>query len=122
MLKLPFKKLQVWQIGMDLAKEIYQLSKLFPKEELYGLTSQIRRASVSIPSNIAEGSQRKSNKEFANFILIAKGSLAELETQIILAKELNYLDEETLENILEQLDKLNRMLFSFRRKLTSNLE
>lgn len=84
-----FKELIVWQKSFELVKEVYILTKYFPKEEVYGITSQMRRASISIPSNIAEGYGRKSTKSYAQFYAIAFGSALELETQILLAKELN---------------------------------
>ena len=96
MLNLPYQKLRIWLKSMELAEKIYALTSIFPKHEMYGLRSQIRRAAVSIPSNIAEGSQRGSNKEFANFISIARGSLAEVETQLILANRIGYVNEEEL--------------------------
>ena len=105
---------------MFLTKQIYRYSKEFPSEELYGLTSQMRRSAISIPSNIAEGSQRKSDKEFSNFILIAKGSLAELETQILLAESLEYLNKENTEILMEEITELDKMLFAFSQKLTAN--
>lgn len=83
-----FKELTVWQKSIDLVKEVYRLVALFPKEETYGLSSQIKRCVVSIPSNIAEGFNRKSKKENSQFISIAYGSSAELETQLLIAKEL----------------------------------
>jgi four helix bundle protein len=85
------KDLEVWKDSMQLAKEVYLLTKAFPKEELYGITSQIRRASVSIPSNIAEGAARNGDKEFIQFLYISLGSISELETQIILSKDLGFL-------------------------------
>ncbi len=88
-----FKELLVWQKAMDLVQFTYKLTELFPKEEKYGLTSQIQRCSVSIPSNIAEGSGRVSSKEFQHFISIALGSSFELETQVILAYKFNYISE-----------------------------
>lgn len=88
MLNLPYQKLHIWGKAMLLAKKIYVITSQFPKQEIYGMTSQMRRAAVSIPSNIAEGSQRGTNKDFANFIGIARGSLAELETQFILARDI----------------------------------
>ena len=103
-----FKKLKVWQKGIELVVDIYNKSQTFPKEEIYGLTSQIRRSSVSIPSNIAEGSGRNSDKEFNRFLDISLGSSFELETQLIIAHKLKFLsdsDYETLNNeiIEEQL-------------------
>ena len=84
------KDLDVWKESMLLAKEIYLLTNTFPKEELYGITSQIRRSVVSIPSNIAEGAARSSDKEFIQFLYISLGSLAEMETQLLLALDLNF--------------------------------
>jgi len=88
------KEMDVWLKSMDLVEKIYTMSKEFPKEETYGLTNQIRKASVSIPSNIAEGAARKSNKEFLQFINIAVGSLAEVETQYLLSIRLGFLKED----------------------------
>lgn len=87
-----YENLIVWQKSMDLVTAIYELTRQFPKEEVFGLTSQMRRAAVSIPSNIAEGSRRGSRKDFRNFLLIAYGSGAELETQIKIAKRLSYVE------------------------------
>ena len=87
------KDLEVWQLGMDLVEKIYKVTKSFPKEEQYGLTSQMRRSAISIPSNIAEGAARKGNAEFIQFLYIALGSLSELETQFLIAQRLNYLDD-----------------------------
>lgn len=86
-----YQKLEAWQMAMALAEAVYKTTRTFPKEEVYGLTSQIRRAVVSIPSNIAEGAARASAKEFMQFLLIARGSAAELETQLLLAGKLGYL-------------------------------
>jgi len=83
------KDLDVWKLSIDLVKDVYNITKTFPQSEIYGLTSQIRRCAVSIPSNIAEGSARNSNKEFIQFLYIALGSCAELETQLIISKEIN---------------------------------
>lgn len=104
---------------MKLAKEIHELTKRFPKEEMYGLTSQLRRATTSIPSNIAEGSQRGSKKDFANFILIAKGSLAETRTQLLLAKDFGYCESTEVNNILIQMEDVNKMLYALHRTLTA---
>lgn len=86
-----YRQLEVWQKAMDLVVLLYQHSKQFPKEELYGLTSQMRRAAVSVPSNIAEGQGRRTTRDFLNFVSISKGSLFELETQIEIARRLEYL-------------------------------
>lgn len=93
------KDLDVWKEAMKLTKEIYTLTKSFPKEELYGITAQMRRAAVSIPSNIAEGAARATNKEFIQFLHIALGSLSELETQCILAVELELMNQFPQESI-----------------------
>ncbi len=87
------KDLEVWKKGITLVTDIYVLTKNFPKEEVYGLTNQLRRAAVSIPSNIAEGAARQSNKEFIHFLYIALGSFVELDTQLIIAQNLNYINE-----------------------------
>ena len=89
-----YQELKVWQKSMDLAEVVYDLIKLLPKSELYALSDQMRRASVSIPSNIAEGQQRRSSKEFLTFLSVARGSLAELETQLLLCVRLNFLTNE----------------------------
>ena len=89
-----YRDLIVWQKSIDLVTAVYELVKLFPREELYALSSQIRRAVVSIPSNIAEGHNRNSDKEFVQFLCIARGSLGELETQLIIAEKLNYTNKE----------------------------
>lgn len=97
------KEMAVWQEGINLVKGIYQITGKFPKEELYGLTSQIRRAAVSVPSNIAEGAARNSDKEFIRFLYVALGSLSEVETQVVIAVELGYVlsDKEINENIIK---------------------
>lgn len=119
MLQMDYRKLQIWQKGMEFAKFVYESLKIFPQEEIYGLTKQLKRAVVSVPSNIAEGSQRTSNKDFANFILIAKGSLAEVETQCELAHALGFLEEKSLLLILEKSQELHRMMYAFHSKLVT---
>jgi four helix bundle protein len=99
--------LDVWKNGIELGKKIYILTKDFPKEEIYTLTSQIRRSAISIPSNIAEGAVRNSKKEFIQFLYIALGSAAELETQLIVSKELGYIKDL---NIFDDLEKLKIQL------------
>jgi len=95
---------------MELVTEIYKITKKFPKEELYGLTSQMRRSAISIPSNISEGSRRKTEKDFAHFLTISFGSGAELETQIKIAKNLEFVSIEEYSNISEKLDEVMKML------------
>lgn len=116
MIKLPFKELKIWQKSVDLSLE-NSLTQNFPPFELYGLTSQIRRSAISVPSNIAEGSQRGTNKEFARFILIAKGSLAELQTQLIISTKLGYLGEPALGELILKIQEIDKMIRSFHLKL-----
>lgn len=96
--------LKVWQEAMNLVTEIYRLTDSFPKSESYGLTSQIRRAAVSIPSNIAEGAARTGSKEFLHFLSISRGSLSELETQILIAKNIGYINKADM--VLKQVEKV----------------
>ena len=118
-MEMHFRKLKVWEKSFDLVKAVYELCKKLPKDEVYGLTSQIRRAAVSVPSNIAEGSQRSTEKDFANFLLIAKGSLAELETQLLLVRALGYCNSDDLKEILVHVEEIHRMLHSFYSKLVA---
>jgi four helix bundle protein len=105
-----YNDLQVWQESMLLVTAVYKLSSLFPNDERYGLTDQMRRAAVSIPSNIAEGHARNSKPDFARFLRISLGSCTELETQIIIAKNLEYVTEEKIELILNQSLVIRKML------------
>lgn len=112
-----YKDLNVWQKGIELAKLIYTLTARFPSEEKFGLVSQMRRAAVSIPSNIAEGQARHTTGEFIQFISHAEGSVAELNTQLILAIELGFSSSEPAEPAGELIEHLRRMLNGLRRKL-----
>ena len=107
-----FRELKIWQEAMEITKLTFKLSKKFPSSEMYGLTSQINRSAVSIPSNIAEGAGRNSNKEFSQFLNIAMGSCFELETQIILSFEFNYIKKDDLESFVVKLNKLEKMINS----------
>jgi four helix bundle protein len=104
-----YRDLRVWQLGMDLTVRVYEVTKGFPKEELYGLTSQIRRASTSIPANLAEGYAR-GKKEYQQFLRIAQGSLTELETHLMIAQRVGLLAPENLALLLEMTDHIGRML------------
>ena len=104
-----YKDLEVWKLSIELVKEIYRITEKFPPSEIYGLTNQIRRAAVSIPSNIAEGQERNSAKEFRQFLAIALGSVAEIETQLIIAKEIHYLTEAEAEPFMASIDRLRKM-------------
>mgnify|MGYP001607208594 FL=1 len=112
-----YKDLLVWQKGIELVKEVYQLTKPFPSDEKFGLVSQIRRAAVSVPSNIAEGQARHTTQEFIQFISHAEGSLAELETQITVATELGYCTSALAARAQELGGELKRMLNALRRTL-----
>ena len=105
-----YKDLKVWQKAYQLCVKIYKITKRFPKEEIYGLTSQLRRASISVPSNIAEGYGRQTTKEYIQALYIAYGSNCELETQILLSGDLGYVETEDLEEIQKDLGDVERML------------
>jgi four helix bundle protein len=115
--KKNFQDLRIWQKGIEVLKDIYILTKKFPKEELYGLTSQMRRSAVSIPSNIAEGFRRYHNKEYKQFLYIALGSCAELETHIIIAKELDYVNKTNKTELIEKIKYICRMTVKLINKL-----
>ncbi len=115
---LSHKDLEVWQKAMDLVESVYSLTKDFPKEEIYGLTSQMRRSAVSIPSNIAEGHSKKSTREFIRYVNIASGSAAELETQLLISKRLGYVRDDSFKRVLESLNAVGKML----NKLSLRLE
>ncbi len=112
-MKMNYTDLDVWKSSRALVKQVYLLSASFPNEELYALTNQVRRCSVSIPSNIAEGIGRQSDKETIHFLFIAKGSIYELETQLFLAFDLNYLTQDRLDNIIEQITTCKKLLNGF---------
>ena len=112
-----YQDLQVWQRGMVIAELVYQLTQKFPREEMFGLTSQMRRAATSIPANLAEGWGRGTTKEFLRFIRIANGSLRELETHLILAQRVKLVTPELIQPILGQLTTLSRQLTALQRSL-----
>jgi len=116
-----YRELDVWKKSMDLVEICYKITCEFPKEELYSLTNQIRRAAVSIPSNIAEGQSRWSTKEFLRFLSIAKGSLSELETQLILTHRLKYISKDNLKEIIELTDEIGKMISGLRKSLLKKL-
>jgi four helix bundle protein len=111
------KDLEVWKRSIELVTRIYTLTRGFPKEELYGLTDQMRRAAVSVPSNIAEGAARNSKKEFLHFLSIASGSLSELETQLIIANNLNYLDNNQHQEIDSIISHTFKLLYGLIKSL-----
>jgi len=115
-----FKKLKVWQLGFDIARDSYVFTSAFPKEEKYALANQITRAAVSIPANIAEGSSRKSAKEYAHFLEISLGSSYELETHILLAQSVCYGDASISKSILYKLTEEQKMLLAFINKIKTD--
>ena len=112
-----YQDLLVWQKAMDLAESCYHLTNLLPREELYGLSSQIRRAAVSVPSNIAEGYGRGSRKSYVHFLYIAQGSLKEIETDVILTRRLHLIENDVADQILSQCSEIGRILGAMIRKL-----
>ncbi|MDT4968207.1 MAG: hypothetical protein QOJ64_2944 [Acidobacteriota bacterium] len=105
-----YRELLAWQKSMDLLELVYAATRCFPKEELFGLTSQLRRAALSVPSNIAEGQGRKSTKEFLHHLSIALGSLMELETQVLAAGRLHYIGQEDVDRLLDQSARVGRLI------------
>jgi len=118
----PHEKLEVWQTAVDFVIAVYKLTESFPREEKFGLTSQIRRAAVSIPANIAEGAARQSGKEFIHFLSMAQGSASELATELLIAHRLGYLSEETYSEMSAQLDSIGRMIIGLSRHVKRKLE
>jgi four helix bundle protein len=113
-----YRELIVWQKAMDLAESVYKLTSGFPREEIYGLTSQVRRSAVSIASNIAEGQGRSSTRDFLNFLSIARGSLCEMETQVLLAERLGYVQGHDGSGILNQAAEVGRLINGLANSLT----
>jgi four helix bundle protein len=114
-----YRDLKVWQKGIELVKEVYALTRKFPKYETYGLADQLRRSSVSVPSNIAEGQARQHTGEFRQFLHTALGSAAEVDTQIVIAYELGYITEQAAENIAQRVAELRKMIYSLIARLPS---
>ncbi|MFV0267385.1 MAG: four helix bundle protein [Draconibacterium sp.] len=112
-----FKNLKIWQKGINLVVDIYKTSQNFPSEELYGLTSQMRRSAVSIPSNIAEGSGRNSDKEFSRFLDISLGSSFELETQIIIAHKLSFINNEKFNELTHDVQEEQKMITGLQKSI-----
>jgi four helix bundle protein len=112
-----FTKLEVWKRSHALTLSIYQITKLYPKDELFGLTSQMRRSSSSIPTNIAEGCGRNSNAQLKQFLAIAAGSSSELEYQLILSKDLQYISEATFSTLREEIVQVRKMIFGYSNQL-----
>jgi len=113
-----YKELKIWQKSVELAVHIYEITKSFPKEEIYGLTSQLRRSAISISSNIAEGAGRNTKKDFSNFLGISYGSSCELETQMIIAEKVKLIDQLALKSVQQRIDEIQKMNWSLKKSLT----
>ena len=116
----PHKKLDLWNTAMELAVDIYSATENFPKDERYSLTDQIRRAAVSVPSNVAEGAGRQTRKEFVNYLHMAQGSLSELDTQLELARRLGYLGHDNWMIFDQQVERIDKMLSGLIRHQNAN--
>ena len=113
--------LTIWKKSIEFVTNVYQITKGFPKEEIYGLTNQLRRASVSIPSNIAEGAARKHNKEFVQFLFVALGSASEIETQLVISKNLKFIGENEYLKLNEEIVEIRKMLNGLIKSIKSKL-
>lgn len=116
-----YKQLRVWQNGMELVRRVYRLTRGFPRHEVFGLSSQVQRAAVSVPANIAEGHTRGTTKEFLRYVTIAHGSLAELETMFMAARDLQYIDAQSFDQLADLCDATGKMLGALRRALVKKL-
>ena len=119
---MSYRDLIAWQKGMELVKAIYDATDSFPQHELYGLVSQLRRAAVSIPSNVAEGQAHYTNREFVRFLRIARGSLAEIETQLLIAQDRGYVSKTATDVLIGQTDELGRVLSGLINSISKSLE
>ena len=117
-----YRDLHVWQKARVLVRVVYEVSATFPKEETYGITSQLRRAAISVPSNLAEGSSKGSTPEFLRFISISYGSLCELETQLYLSADLGFITQQACDELLEKTSEIGRMLNGLKRSLKQSTE
>jgi len=115
-----YKDLKVWSAAVDLVTDVYRLTEKFPRHEAFGLASQIQRAAVSVPSNIAEGQARNSDNEFNHFLGISLGSLAEMETQLIIAEKLRYIETGTVQAVLGRCDEIGKMLRGLKKAVKSS--
>jgi four helix bundle protein len=106
----PHKRLDVWKLSMDLVSDVYGITANFPAEERYSLTAQLRRAAISIPSNIAEGAARNTKREFASFLHVAQGSVSELDTQLEIAVALGHVDRDALSDVAKRMERIDKML------------
>ncbi|PNS37000.1 four helix bundle protein [Mesotoga sp. B105.6.4] len=116
---MEIERLNIWKLGVELAKDVYILTEKFPKKEVYSLTDQIRRAVVSVPSNIAEGKGRSSAKDFINFLSVARGSLYELATQLYIATEIGHLSEQDFSSLSNRIEDLSHKIIAMTKYLRS---
>jgi len=116
---ISYRDLTVWQKAMDLVEMVYRLTRGFPRVELYGLTSQLRRATISVPANIAEGNTRSTRKEYANFLSIARSSANEVETLLVISQRLGYTRAKDIQPIISMVDEVSRMLNTLRARLVA---
>jgi four helix bundle protein len=116
-----FKQLKVWEKAHNLTVQVYKITKSFPSDERFGLTGQLRRAASSVPTNIAEGCGRDTERDFARFLSIAAGSASEVEYQLLLACDLGYIESESFKDLTQQVNEIKMMLNSFIQKLTANI-
>lgn len=112
-----FKDLEIWRLSRNFCSDIYETTSSFPESEKFGITNQLRRASVSVPSNIAEGCSRKSNRDFSRFLEIAMGSMYEIETQLLISNDLNFIQTKKLNSLLQKLDSIIKMTSKFKSTL-----
>lgn len=117
-----YRDLKVWQLSMEIGYAVREMTLVFPKQEMFGLASQIQRAVVSIPANIAEGHERDSTKEYLRHLSIAQGSRAELETELMFARKSNYISQESLDRVLGQIDEVGRMITAIQKTLKRRLD
>ena len=116
-----FKQLKVWEKAHILTVQVYKITKSFPSDERFGLTGQLRRAATSVPTNIAEGCGRDTERDFARFLSIAAGSASEVEYQLLLACDLGYIESESFKDLTQQVNEVKMMLNAFIKKLTANI-
>jgi four helix bundle protein len=117
----PHEKLDVWKLSVEVVVKVYEITKAFPSDERFGLTSQIRRAAVSIPANIAEGAARQHDKEFIQFLSVAQGSASELETELLIAHRLEYLEEDVYRQMYEEVNTIARMIIGLTNHVKSRV-
>lgn len=116
-----YKELKIWQKSMDLVENVFQLIANFPDSEKYGLIDQIKRSSISVPSNIAEGAGRNSNKDFSRFLSISRGSLNELNTQLIISLRLNFIENDKLNKLENEINEIQKMIYKFNQGLETKI-